>query len=321
MTPDFDKLYGLIETWLDGGLSPDEATAFTRRVETEEDLRFRVEQHRLAREAIGQWVAEDYKSKIKSWKIELDESPLPVSKSPASKWWVIGVGLLLLVAGSIWYFIPPPTGPKTSEPTQQAPVIQKPEQPVANGDKEPPFENPTIEKAPSKSKKQEAIAQNAEKTNLELPNEELIAMADAEIRGYKAYLDETIKTRGEGEPDFKLGKEALTKNEYLTARQYFEKIAESSPNYNAALQLLAFTYYKEKNYPKAVDIYEQFAPRKIGQSTDWWLIQFYQADYSRSKANFWKKLNEMVASPRNSVYKAKAVQLKEGLREKGLKEE
>lgn len=346
MARDSDKLYELIEAWLDGKLPPDEAAAFAEMLEANEDLRFRVEQHQLAREVIGQWVAEDYKTKIKFWQQELEKSPPPGNKSPLWIWWIAGLCLLLLVVGGIWYFNIP--GSDISEPLEQKRTIPSPHQPTAEEKGEPSSDSEKIltpereskkpEKPPQIPKKQEAIAKNSEKTDLELlPNEELLAMVDEEINEYKVYLDETLKTRGDNEPDFKTGREALSRNEYRLAQQHFERIPDSSPNYTAALQLLAFTYYKAKNYAKAADYYELFAPRKISPNTDWWLIQFYQADYYRSKDKFWKKLNEMIASPqiksekviegvrvglsRNTVYREKAMKLKEELGRIGIKEE
>jgi tetratricopeptide (TPR) repeat protein len=348
MARDSDKLYELIEAWLDGKLPPDETTAFAERLEADEDLSFRVEQHQLAREVIGQWVSEDYKTKIKSWQHELEKSPPPGNKSPSLMWWITGLCLLLLVVGGIWYYYMP--GSDISKPVDQKQSIPSPEQPAAEEKGEPSIDIEKIltpereSKKPEKPqqipKKPEAIAKNSEKPDLELlPDEELIAMADEEINEYKVYLDETLKTRGDNEPDFKAGREAMSRNEYRIAQQHFERIPESSPNYTAALQLLAFTYYKEKNYAKAADYYELFAPRKISPNTDWWLIQFYQADYYRSKDKFWKKLNELIASPqikrekviegtevgvsvsRNAVYREKAMKLKEELGKIGIKEE
>lgn len=326
MTQDSDNLYELIEAWLDNELSPDETAAFAKRLEGDENLHFRVEQHQLAREVIGHWVAEDYKTKIKSWQQDMEESPPPVSKSPTLKWWIIGVGLLLLVAGGIWCFTLLQTESKTTEPTEQAPSVQNSDQPVAEQDdnsslekesQEPTPPAPEKEK-PAPKKKEEAIAKNKEQEAADY----MLASAEGKFNDYNyaGMLNDRYNRRGSDDENFKEGKEAFSNKDYKKAIQLLSTVPSTSPDYTAALDYLAYSSYKIGDSVNAVDYYEQFAPRKIGSQTDWWLLQFYQADYNRSKAKFWKKLNEMIASPRNTVYKEKAVQLKKELEEKGLKE-
>lgn len=326
MTPDSDKLYELIEAWLDDQLPPEEAAAFGARVLAEEDLRFRVEQHRLARGVIGHWVADDYKSKIKDWKKELEELPQPKPSTSFIKWWVIAVSFLVIAVGaiSVWYWGGDEQN-KTSNPVQQTKPSgtntgQEETKPAENEkQKQPPRTNNQVELVLPKKKKGRDIAQkedlNADETNMT----PLLASVYDNMSEFKIYLDESLDTRGDEEPQFKVGKTAFLKGDFKAVIKQLEFFPETSPNFTAALQLLAFSSYKIGDYKKAVDYYEQFAPRKIGQDTDWWLVQFYLMDYNNKKNDFWEKFNKILNNGAHR-YNPQAQEIKAEMESLGIRE-
>lgn len=324
-----DKLYTNIESWLDGQMTKEEANKFENQLEKDETLRELVKQHKLAREVIDDWIVDDYRTKIKSWSNEL---PAPVPKTPISIkkiLWLLPIGILLVI--SVLYL----NNRKSIMKTEESPALNLPQPIIPTPGNIPSVkDSSTLKKSDNdtklqnreavkpvppvfadKSKKENDKKNKGNVINPSLKENGLLAMADEQLDDYRNRTEEkyAVSTRGDDRNDFEEGRIAFINKDNQKAIKALLKAIELNDQYKTdALELLAILYYKEKDYQNAATIFEQFAPRKRGQETDWRLTMFYLADYSHQKEKLKDQLNKII-STEGHKYQINAQDLKKEL--------
>jgi len=322
-----DKLYEQIESWLDGRLQEQEAAAFAARLEKDEDLRERVEQHRLARLAIDGWVAENYKDQATLWReaMELQEKALAKRKR---LWWIVGLSALALIICVIAFGvfkkrINEDSSPQTPEET----IVPVPKQLSGDTDKYqinssvgsgiPSLTNDrSSKKTPQKVKPGRKKASSKPKER-KMADQEAIAYADENLKDYWAIVEERTRgiSRSASSPGhFEFGCQAYSKEDWPKAEQELLQVkSQDGGDFTNALELLAIVAFKQKKYAEAALYYEQFAPRKIGPATDWRLVLYYLADYPARKNELYTSLEKILQSSEHP-FKEQAKQLEIELR-------
>lgn len=326
-----DSTFDKIEAWLDGELPDNEARAFELEVGNDPNLAAEVEQHKLARQAIERLVELDMDDNLARWRENMDdlpEPPLEDSPNPADNLvkkssplrWVFGLALLLIiVAGAFWILWP--SGPENSktgkQPQQKESKPPKPDVPVANTPVTlPEQENPAPITQPKASANQRPAV-----------NPELIAMADAQLKQLRESVDlqygSTMGSEEEENALFTAGLKAYksTPKKFGEVIQNLQKIKPDDEHYTASQELLALAYLGTKNYRAAARCYETFALKNNFPEVDWRLVQFYLADYGNRKADFWRKMEAILAPGAQHLYKDDAIKLKEALKLKGITKE
>lgn len=324
-----DKLYEDIESWLDGRMDREAAAAFAGKLEKDADLRELVEQHQLARGVIDEWIADDYQSRINTWRQELPE------QSPAApswkKYFFWSIPLILSLAILLWFLNSRQQAPETGVPPDQhqsAPGVE----PVAKD---------TLPEPGSESGKQnEKVDKKAPPVFAEpsgptaVPEKKtpdpasmvqqagLLAMAEAQLDTYDDNIEKRYAvTRGDDSNSptaFEAGRKAFIAKDYSKAKQQLLIASNNADQYTTdALELLTILYYREKDYQQAAETFGQLAPKKRGEDTDWRLAMFYLADYSHQKEKFNLQLNKIITSAGHK-YQSKAQELKKELLQKGV---
>lgn len=120
-------------------------------------------------------------------------------------------------------------------------------------------------------------------------------------------------------PLFAAGLKAYKGNNSPEAIRLLRQIPAGSSYYASARELLALLYFEAKNFPAAARAYEAFAAEFSSPETDWRLALYYLAAYDSRKADFWKKMGEILDPDTPHPYKAQAEELKKTLEEKGIR--
>lgn len=324
-----------IDAWLAGKLPPAEAQAFEAEIAADPELAAEVEVHRLEQEAIDELVRQDLERDMARWDEDQggwspppEESPPIAMPKPRGRFprrfWIGGL-LLLLLAGAFWYLRPgqeTPALPGSNEENVPTPVLEPPiTQP-------PPDTQPVVkEKIPIAETTPPSGRKKKDRPDLPEPiPEDLFVSVDTDMQSLQEDIIAGLSpTKGAGDiPDvsersFAAGADFFKSGNAATATVELLKVAPDSPKYADAQQMLAKLYFDEKNYRQAALCYERFAQEDTNSETKWRLVQFYLMDYPHQKANFWKKLNEMLAKG-TAKNKARAAQLRDELLKRGISE-
>lgn len=317
MASEKDKQYEEIESWLDGTLPEQEAAAFARRLEQEEELAYLVEQHRAARGVIEHWVAEGYKARVKQWRESFEAEELTKNAQPGPKknWWPWLIGLVLLGGGLAWWL-----WPKATEESTKGHTVPQPNTPIA--DTKPPLSDSSqmIEVPPANPEKP-PVAEGKPKpppSNSKIANPAgLLALAD---EGLSIYIGRQLSSdrggRGSSSQALADGFSALQSGDYDMAKSKLTTFKESDgQDFTKALELLAIVSYRQKDYAQAVSYFEHFTDRSPLPSNDLRLLHFYLTDYERQKSKFWAKLKEL---KENEEYAARALDLEAAVEKLGF---
>lgn len=300
-----------IEAWLSGELSEAEARAFEAEIAADADLAAKVRQHRIARRTIDRLVEQDFERNIVKWRETMGDLPEP-PPAPFWKWWMT-IPLVLIAALTVWYFIQEPNRETTSVQPEQE-ITQPKQDSIVPIDSTPPPVNP----APSNTKSPPPLPKPA------LPSP-YIALVERNLQGLRDNIslkyDQTMGEQGKGSDLFEAGWKAFKSNDPQTAINNLLKIRADDPNFTAAQELLALSYFQAKDYPAAVRCYEAFAARRPYPEVDWRLAQFYLADYPNRKNDFWRKMDEILDPEGQHYHQKDAVNLKKALQSQGITKE
>lgn len=305
-----DAIFDKIEAWLSGELPESEAQTFEAEIAADAGLAAQVERHRRGRKALDRLAEQALQGEMTQWQQTLDNLPkppddaLPISGTLNGPHWILG-GLLLIVLGGLAYWFWPSANIESGNPPAQEtiPPQTKTEVPVAVT----PSDDPV----------------NEVKTQEDKHSPKLIAMAEAnlsELRG--AILQQYGQTMGDDDeenPFFTAGVQAFKQNDFKIAKKELLQVIKTDDYFASAQEMLAFIYFREKNYPKAVQCFESYARQSADPATDWRLLQFYLADYRNRNTDFWEKLEEMIQPTYEPLeYRQEAVNLKIKLRKIGV---
>lgn len=328
-----DKLYEDIESWLDGKMTSDEANEFNEKLTQDKALQELVAHHRLAREVIDEWIAEDYQSQVDMWKQELPDQVSEQSFWKKKLWWLIPAGALLLVT-MYWIINKAPSKNGTIDTIRQTPVDTTSSDQNLNPNSIDTIK-PIIEYSKDQKENQSAPPVYAEKPKQDLPikknnqstsadknQTDLIAMADASIDSYNNNFEKRYDvTRGDESNTlipFEEGRKAFIQKATDKAIKKLLEAVQLKDKYTTdAMEILAIIYYRNKDYHNAAEMYEQFATRKRGQDSDWRLAMFYLADYTFQKEKFKIQLDKMI-STEGHKYQSEAQRLKNELIKTGV---
>ncbi|MBC7776447.1 MAG: hypothetical protein H7246_13520 [Phycisphaerae bacterium] len=304
----FDK----IEAWLSGELPEAEARTFEAEMAADTAFAAEVERHRRGREALDRLAEQALQTDMARWRTSLDELPEPptdVLPTKGTNWlrWILGGLLGFLLVGAAYWFWPSEKAQSDNTPVQEiVPPQTKSHTPIADT---PPNEPVNENKDPK------------EKEENNSPR--LIAMAETNLSDLQgAILQQYGQTMGDDDeenPFFTTGLKAFKGTDLKTAKRDLLQVTKTDPFFPSAQEILAYIYFREKNYPKAVQCYESFASQSADPAADWRLLQFYLMDYQHRKADFSKKLGEISDPEKQHRYQKEAVKLKRELGKIGIK--
>lgn len=112
---------------------------------------------------------------------------------------------------------------------------------------------------------------------------------------------------------------AIVNKQYGKALNLLTRVkTDDQTNFPKALEMLAYVYFKRKQYPQAVDTYLKY--RKFDNETDktdWDICLFYLADYQRYRPQFQELLNKITGDAKHPR-RDKALALRDALAERGI---
>lgn len=299
-----DDIFDKIEAWLSGELPEAEARAFEAEIAADAALAAEVERHRRGQEALDRLAEQALQEDMARWRDTMEDLPAPPAedaqpnKSSRDGWITGGLVVLNLLAALLLLW------PKEKNASPLPVVPQQNVTPIAVT---PVAETPK-EEPPSSA---EITAQLIAKAETNLSD-----MHDAILLQY----GQTMGEEDDVSPDFEAGLKAFKANKFKAAQKELLKVQSIDlSHYPSAQEMLAFIYYKDKNYPKAIECYSIFARHSYDPVTDWRMLQFYLADYQNSKAAFWKKLAEIANPANHHRFQEDAKRLKRDLNKLGFK--
>jgi len=293
MASEQDKIYNLIESWLDGELSPNEATAFEKRLKNDPELQSLAEAHRQARVTIDNWAIDKNLASVKEWNQEYDEK---VRKERLRK---IFFGVAILSSALIfafWYF--------SGNPTIKEPSKQPAQENIIDESIEPTLEEVLPNKEKEKKKKS-AIPVIPPKPPKTKSTKIIYAFKENTIDSFKQVFIDNFETMGsDAEEDLQKGMESFLKGELQDAKNHLKNISDSDGRaYTDANALLAIIEYDNGNFANAAEKFSIYDSRKIGnEKTDWLLLQFLYKDYKNNQEVFWTHLNSILEDEDHKFY-------------------
>jgi len=325
-------LHEKIEAYLLGKMPPQEARAFKSDIQNDAELAEEVELHRLILPVPDRLAELDLRQDFAQWRQEMESSP-PMPKRDTAKWWIAAVALLLL-AGAFWLwqdaearFAREQAARQRAEQALEAEKLkserreqenqqlrqdmlnlQQPNPTPATDSKTPPGGGNSVVVVPSPPPQEEP---------------EYVALADQELIAYVDNFSETLRIRGTrseaiGEELVDKADTAINKRQYRTATNLLTRVKPDDPMYSKSLEMLAYVYFKRKQYTQAVNTYLKY--RKFDgntDKTDWELCLFYLGDYPRYRSEFQKLLNSIIADEKHPK-RDKAIALRNELAKKGI---
>lgn len=301
----FDK----IEAWLEGRLSAQEARAFEAEVAANPELAEEVEHHRTAQQALDRLAERKMQQNVEAWLNSTD--PLPPPPDPFFKWWMT-IPLALIAALAGWYFWPaqPNEEPTLPQSTSTQPIADQP----GSDSLRPPTAGADPQTPPA------PVPGEADKSKTAQPRtpKAYIAVAETNLAGLnKTIADKYGRTMGggpTGSADFEAGVRAFKAEDGAAAKAALARLTPADGNYyRSAQELLAWLYFREARYAEAAACYVVFAEGKTDADTDWYLLQFYLADYAHRKRDFDNLLREVLDPASEHKHRAAAERLRAGM--------
>lgn len=293
MASEQDKIYNLIESWLDGELSPNEATAFEKRLKNDPELQSLAEAHRQARVTIDNWAIDKNLASVKEWNQEYDEK---VREERLRKIF-FGVAILLLSAVfAFWYFPSGTTIEQPSKKTTQDSLIDEENEAILDE---------VFPKKEQEKKQEPTIPVIPPKPPETKPTEVKYAFKENTIDSFKQVFIDNFETMGsDAEEDLQKGMESFLKGELQDAKNHLKNISDSDGRaYTDANALLAIIEYDNGNFANAAEKFSIYDSRKIGnEKTDWLLLQFLYKDYKNNQEVFWTHLNSILEEEDHKFY-------------------
>ena len=329
-------LHDKIESYLLGKMPPEEARTFETAIQNDPELAEEVELHRLILPVPDRLAEIDLRHDFARWRHEMEPDPPPAQPSPQTRYFNIwsAVILLLLLAGAfgIWQYYETQLAEERSEririekeleaeklrsenleketrqlrndilEMQKPPVIVTPPSPAVI--KPPPVAPPPVPDTPKKEP-------------------EYVALADEELIAYADNISETLRTRGarseaKGEELADKADTAIVNKKYREALNLLTRISSGDPMYPKSREMLAYVYFKRRQYSKAVEAYRKYRTFDGNtDKTDWELCLFYLADYPRYKSEFQPLLQKILDDTKHPL-RSKATALRQTLADKGI---
>ncbi|MBK8562509.1 MAG: hypothetical protein IPN76_03980 [Saprospiraceae bacterium] len=294
-----------IQDYLAGKLTPAEAAAFEQDIAADHELAETVEMQRFEGEAIDLMIADDLRQQIKGWETAPPKG-LADSKPSNRQWLWPGLGLVaLLVIGGLFFWKnepaqtdPTPPIPTNTETQKEAPVVPPttPSTPIAGQ---------TDDKQPDKT-----LPKNGY-------DEKRLALAEASFGTPTALADDNVRSPS-GQPVADPLKEwkALLRQ----AKPDYQKAITGllkAPQNEAAESLLAYAYFKDKQFDKAAAIYQRLAANEKltpaqKDEAEWHLLMSLLPDRA-NKQKVDDLLSKMAKPDNYHEYQQQANALKEKL--------
>lgn len=333
------NLHDKIEAYLMGELPPEEAAAFEKQIGNDPELAEEVELHRLILPVPGRLAELELQADFARWRQEMDgDDPPPESlpgqpKTGYGKLWPAALALLLL-AGAFWLWRHYETRLEQERALRQQMEkalsderlrsenlerqvrqmqqdlldLQIPAQTPVTRQAAPPAGNQPVAAAP-------AAAPSAEPEWVELAGQELLAYADNMVESVRG---RSIQAGASGEELVGKADSAIQKEKYRQATRLLNQVGAGDPMYPKALEMLAYVYFKRKQYSQAVESYRRYREFDSDtDKTDWDLCLFYLADYRRYRTDFQALLNKIMNDAQHPRHD-KAVSLRKELADKGI---
>lgn len=324
-------LHEKIENYLLGKMTPEEAASFEADIENDPQLAEEVELHRLILPVPDRLAELDLRQDFTRWRDEMEPDPPPAQPSPQTRYFNIwsAVILLLLLAGAfgIWQYYETQLAEERSERIRIEKELEAEKLRSENLEKETRQlrndilemqKSPVIVTPPSP-----AVVKPPPVPDTLKKEPEYVALADEELIAYADNISETLRTRGarseaKGEELADKADTAIVNKKYRAALNLLTQISSDDPMYPKSREMLAYVYFKRRQYSKAVEAYRKYRTFDGNtDKTDWELCIFYLADYPRYKSEFQPLLQKILDDAKHPL-QSKAGTLRQALADKGI---
>lgn len=302
----FDK----IERYLRGEMPPAEVADFERAIANDPDLEMEVDMQRLEQDTMEVLLEDKLRANLKSWQQTPPPSPQPPPTSNR-RWW-LWASLILLIGITTWFVLPKNKKENTpGTPEQVAP------DPRDTANKPPVATKDTI------TLPQENIAPQEDTPNRNNTSRrgELLAMA---TEAYSLPLDLQPGNLKSDNPQalspLDAGIEAFEAKKYRKTIQELKDLtpAIGEDYYDRAQELLGHSYYLNKQYRNAAQIFEKMANDQeyysVRQYGEWYLTLSLLPDYEKNKTRVDTLLSKMATTDGHN-YKKQAADLQQKLQQ------
>lgn len=328
-------LHEKIEAYLLGKLPPQEAAAFEADIQNDPQLAEEVELHRLILPVPDRLAELELHEDFARWRSEMEPDPPPEQLSAKRRRYftvAMAILLLLLSAGAFWLWrhYEAQLAHEREERIRLEKELGTEKLRRENAERENGQLREDIRnlQAPDKPVKTspgggEGNGNPVVVTPPPIPEPEYVEIADQELIAYADDLLESVRTRGKGSDDKSEGlivkaSSSIADGKYRDAQRHLAQIRDKDKMYYTSLEMLAYVYFKRKQYTQAVNTYLQY--RKFNNDTDktdWDLCLFYLGDYQRYKSEFQSLLQKIINDDKHPK-RDKALALRDTLANKGI---
>lgn len=276
-------LFEQIEAYLNGHLAADEAEQFSQKIARDPMLAQLVQQHQLERMVLKAGAQETLHERMKQWDEELANKP-----NHARLWWLLLL-IPLTIAIVYWSQLPTNTSPSKERPdTLENPVEDQNDNSVDIPSKEEAPEAPTLPPV-------------AENENSSTPQDYLALAIDR--HALPQQLQTAVRDAAPIESDTTmtaLGIKSYNNGNWEQAISHF-----NSALLNAAIEdktylqeWLAHSYFKNKQYDKAAQLFEELTKNgsnQIRSRAEWYFLLALLPDHDRHQETINNLLDKISA--------------------------
>ena len=296
-----DKIFDKIDSYLAGKMTNVQQGIFEAEMANQPELQEAVDMVRFEKQAQEHLIAKDLRTQVEEW----EQNPLPkeLNAKPSSRRgqkWILGLMLIGLVAAFLFLM--------SRSDEKENPAVQKQE--ISPVEKEVPIAieeetTPTTEEMPLE-KEEEKVAENKseiKKEPTQFPTqepdfEELYAYVETDLyTSPSLFNDDNLKSTEQANEDLvSRGKKAFIANDYQRSVTILGSIDKSSEMYEAAKEPLAHAYFKNRQFDKAANLFEEITNEStfLKDEPQWYWLLSMTIDYKNNKIAVDQLLNEIL---------------------------